>query len=270
MAQPIGVLLLQLRTPDDPSVAAVRRYLMEFLSDPRVLEVPRWVRALILSQVYVRRSRQSTIKYRRIWDPQTGMPLLHYTRRQVAGLQKALPTGYIVRLAMRYGNPSTAEVLGEMIVAGLDRLIVLPMYPQYSATTSASALDGLFEALKRQRRMPVLRVVPPFYEHAAYLDAVAHLIREDLGRLVWQPDHFLLSFHGIPQAYAQRGDPYALQVERTTQALVRRLGWSKGTWSRTYQSLFGRAAWLKPYTDEKLKVLAANGCKPVFIATPGF
>jgi ferrochelatase len=208
------------------------------------------------------------------------MPLLHWTERQATALQRALIThhsalstqhcSYLVRFAMRYGNPSIADAVEEIIVMGLDRLIVLPMYPQYSATSTASALDALFGALRAQRRVPAIHVVPPFYEHPAYLDAATALIRESLAKLAWQPDHFLLSFHGIPQAYAQRGDPYPLHVERTAQQLVRRLGWPKGRWSRTYQSLFGRAAWLKPYTEEKLKALAKRGCKRVFIATPGF
>ena len=270
MSPPIGVLLLQLGTPDDASVPAVRRYLMQFLADPRVLEVPNWVRRFILAEVYLRRCRQSAVKYRRIWDPVTGMPLLYHTRNQADGLQSLMPPGFVVRFAMRYGNPSTASVLRELIAAGVERLVVLPMYPQYSATTTASALDGLFDALKAERRVPALHVVPPYYEHPAYLDAMAALITEDLAKLSWQPEHYLLSFHGIPQAYTQRGDPYALHVERTAQALVKRLGWPKGRWSRTYQSLFGKEAWLKPYTEEKLKALARAGIKRVFIAQPGF
>jgi ferrochelatase len=243
---------------------------MQFLADPRVLEVPGWVRRLILAGVYFRRCRQSAVRYRRIWDPRTGMPLLRHTRNQAAGLQKLMRPGYIVRFAMRYGNPSIAETIEELIAAGIERITVLPMYPQYSATTTASALDGLFDALRGQRRLPAIAVVPPYYEHPAYLDAMTALIAEDLAKLPWQPEHYLLSFHGIPQAYTQRGDPYALHVERTTQALVKRLGWPKGRWSRTYQSLFGKAAWLKPYTEEKLKALARAGVRKVFIAQPGF
>lgn len=270
LSKPIGVLLLQLGTPDDASVPAVRRYLMQFLADPRVLEVPWWVRRLILAGVYLRRCRQSAAKYRRIWDPETGMPLLFHTRNQAAGLQKLLTPGFIVRFAMRYGNPGAVEAVRELDAMGIEKLLVLPMYPQYSATTTASALDGLFDALKRQRRVPAVQIVPPYYEHPAYLDAMAALIGEELARLAWQPDYYLLSFHGIPQVYAQRGDSYARHVERTTRELVKRLGWPKGRWSRTYQSLFGKAAWLKPYTEEKLKALARAGFKRVFIAQPGF
>ena len=133
------------------------------------------------------------------------------------------------------------------------------MYPQYSATTTASATDVLFQALMKERRVPALRIVPPYYDHPAYLDAMTTVIREELAQLPWQPDHYLLSFHGIPIRYAQRGDPYATHVKRTTAELVERLGWPRGQWTQTFQSLFGREEWLKPYTEEKLKELAKAG-----------
>jgi ferrochelatase len=171
---------------------------------------------------------------------------------------------------MQVGNPPLANVVEELIAGGVERLIVLPMYPQYSATTTASATDALFGVLMHQRRVPALRIVPPYYDHPAYLDAVAAVIQEDLVRLDWQPEHFLLSFHGIPIRYAQRGDPYATHVKRTTQALVQRLAWPRDRWTQTFQSLFGRSEWLKPYTETRLKELAAQGVKHVFVATPGF
>jgi ferrochelatase len=152
----------------------------------------------------------------------------------------------------------------------VDRLIVLPMYPQYSATTTASALDVLFQALMKERRVPALRVVPPYYDHPAYLDAVAAVVREELAKLPWEPEHYLLSFHGIPVQYAQRGDPYATHVKRTTALLLERLGWPAGRWTQTFQSLFGRDRWLKPYTEEKLQELARRGVQRVFVAMPGF
>src|SRR5262249_3280883 len=151
-----------------------------------------------------------------------------------------------------------------------ERLIVLPMYPQYSATSAGSALDSVFRALMRQRRVPALRTVPPYYEHPAYLDAVTAVVRDDLARLPWQPDPYLLSFHGIPIKYARRGDPYATHVKRTTAALVPRLGWRREQWTQTFQSLFGREPWLRPYTEDTLKKLAARGCRRVFVALPGF
>src|SRR5262249_43971492 len=152
--------------------------------------------------------------------------------------------------------PPLANVVRELIESGVDRLIVLPMYPQYSATTTASATDTLFQALMKERRVPALRVVPPYYNHPAYLGAMTTIIQDELTRLSWTPDFKLLSFHGLPIRYAQAGDPYATHVKRTTAALVERLGWKRGEWLQTFQSLFGRERWLKPYTEEKLQELA--------------
>jgi ferrochelatase len=265
-----AVLLLQLGTPDAPTSPALKSYLRQFLGDPRVIEVPRWKWWFILNLfILPTRPKQSAAKYARIWDPKTGSPLLHITRCQTEALQRLLPQ-VPVRFAMQIGNPSISSVLRELIDAGTDRLIVLPMYPQYSATTTASAMDGLFHALMRERRIPALRVIPPYFEDAAYLDAVAAVIRDELGKLPAEPEHFLLSFHGIPIQYAQRGDPYATHVKRTTAALIERLGWPRERWTQSFQSLFGREEWLKPYTDEVLTQLAKRGLKRVFVAMPGF
>lgn len=265
-----GVLLIQLGTPDAPTAQALKPYLRQFLSDPRVIDVPplKWWFILNLF-ILPRRPAQSAAKYQRIWDPKTGSPLLHWTTRQTELLQRALPD-VPVRFGMQVGNPSVESVIEEMIADGVDRLIVLPMYPQYSATTTASATDVLFKVLLKQRRVPALRIVPPYYEHPAYLDAMTTVIREDLARLDWKPDHFLLSFHGIPIRYSQAGDPYATHVKRTTFRLVERLGWPRENWTQSFQSLFGRERWLKPYTEEVLQNLARKGCKRVFVAMPGF
>lgn len=264
-----AVLLLQLGTPDAPTTPALRRYLRQFLSDPRVIEAPRLLWWLILNgRILWTRPSQSAAKYRRIWNEKTGSPLLHYTRLQAEGLQKLLPN-VPVRYAMQIGNPPVAAVLRQLIEQGTDRLIVLPMYPQYSATTTASAMDVLFKALLHERRVPALRVVPPYYEHPAYLDAVCAVIRDELAKMP-EPDHFLLSFHGIPVKYAQRGDPYATHVKRTTAGLIERLGWPRQRWTQSFQSLFGRDKWLKPYTDDTLQRLAKRGSKRVFVALPGF
>jgi ferrochelatase len=270
MASP-AILLIQLGTPDAPDSPSLRRYLRQFLSDPRVIESARGWRWRLLLHLFILRTRpaQSAAKYRRIWDAATGSPLLHLTRRQAEKLQRALP-GVPVRFGMQVGNPPLAGVVDELIAAGVDRLIVLPMYPQYSATTTASAIDALFQALRRQRRVPALRIVPSYYDHPAYLDAVTAVVRDELAKLPWQPDHFLLSFHGIPIDYARRGDPYATHVKRTTAALVKRLGWPRGRWTQSFQSLFGRGEWLKPYTEEVLRRLAKRGVKRVFVAMPGF
>ncbi|HZU38329.1 MAG TPA: ferrochelatase, partial [Gemmataceae bacterium] len=265
-----GVLLVQLGTPDAPTVPALRRYLRQFLLDPRVIEAPRLPWWLILNLWILRtRPKKSAAKYRRIWSSVTGSPLLHYTKLQTAALQELLPE-VPVRFGMQVGNPPVAQVVHDLIQSGIERLIVLPMYPQYSATTTASATDVLFKALLTERRVPALRIVPPYYAHPAYIGAVVTIIREELARLGWQPDHYLLSFHGIPIKYVERGDPYPEHVEKTTALLQEQLQWPEGRWSRTFQSLFGRDLWLQPYTEDTLRRLAERGVRRVFVATPGF
>jgi protoporphyrin/coproporphyrin ferrochelatase len=267
----LGILLLQLGTPDDASVPAVRRYLREFLSDRRVIEAPRiiWWPVLHFS-ILRKRPAQSAEKYRRIWDPKTGMPLLHITERQVEELRKVLPGNVSIRFAMRYGRPSTPSVVDELLKQGVERLVVLPMYPQCSGTTTGSALDALFRALMKRRAMPGLRIIAPYFAHSAYIDAMAGLIRGELGKLAWQPDHFVLSFHGIPVKYVERGDPYPRHCEATAQLIASALDWRQEQWSLTYQSILGRDPWLQPYTEETLRQLARQGKRKVLIATPGF
>ena len=265
-----GILLIQLGTPDAPTKPALKRYLRQFLSDRRVIEVPRFLWWFILNLfILPTRPKKSAEKYARIWDAKTGSPLLHYTRRQTELLQAAMP-GVPVRFGMMIGNPPLASVVNEMIAQGVDRMIALPMFPQYSATTSAAATDVLFKALMAVRRVPAVRVVPPYYRHPAYLDAMAAVVRDELKRLAWEPDHFIYSFHGIPQSYAQKGDPYATHVVRTTRGLQERLKFPRERWNQTYQSLFGREEWLKPYTDDTLTKLAKSGVARVFVMLPGF
>lgn len=265
-----GVLVIQLGTPDSPTAPALRRYLKQFLGDPRVIEAPRFAWWLVLRLFILPfRPARSAEKYRRIWSPKTGSPLLHHTTRQAELLAETLP-GVPVRFGMQVGNPPLGQVVDELIAAGVDRLIVLPMYPQYSATTTASATDALFHHLQRVRRVPALRIVPPYFDHRAYLDAVAEVIHERLATLPWQPEHVILSFHGIPQRYAKQGDPYATQCVRSARGIVERLGWPRSFWTQSYQSLFGREEWLRPYTDDVLRGLAERGVRRVFVATPGF
>src|SRR6266542_3071231 len=196
-----AVLLVQLGTPDAPTPSALRRYLRQFLGDRRVIEVPPWKWWFVLNFfILPTRPAQSAAKYRRIWDARTGSPLLHLTRLQTEALQRALPD-VPVRFGMQVGHPPVADVIADLVKAGVDRLIVLPMYPQYSATSAGSALDAVFAALMRLRRVPAVRTVPPYYDHPAYLDAVTVVIREELERLPWRPEHYLLSFHGIPVSY---------------------------------------------------------------------
>src|SRR5258708_1111250 len=193
----VAVLLVQLGTPDAPTTPALRRYLRQFLGDPRVIEVPRFKWWFILNCFILPfRPSRSPAKYRRVWNETTGSPLLHITKLQPAALQKLLPD-VPVRFGMQIGNPPLGDVLHELIEQGVDRLIVLPMYPQYSATTSASATDTLFQALMRERHVPALRIVPPYYDHPAYLDAMTSGIQEDLATLPRQPAHYLLCFHRL-------------------------------------------------------------------------
>ncbi|MFO0808465.1 MAG: ferrochelatase [Gemmataceae bacterium] len=266
---PVGVLLIQLGTPDAPTAPALRQYLRQFLGDPRVIESPFVRNVIIPAFVLPFRPSRSAEKYRRIWSNETGSPLLHYTRRQCELLQQALPRAS-VRFGMMIGNPPARDVVNDMIAAGIDRLIAVPMFPQYSATTTASATDTLFKALMTVRHVPAVRVVPPYYSHPGYLDAVEAIVRSEIAQLGWEPEHFVLSFHGIPKSYATAGDPYATHCTRTAHALVRRLAWPRDRWTQSYQSLFGRDVWLKPYTDDVLTRLAKRGMKRVFVATPGF
>jgi len=285
-----GILLIQLGTPDAPTAAALKPYLRQFLSDPRVIETkpdsaryllpgqtrlprrspPGWLWSIILNGIIVPfRSASSAKKYARIWSPETGSPLLHWTRRQTDLVQERFP-GTPVRFGMMVGNPSVDSVVQEMLASGIDRIVALPMFPQYSSTTTASATDALFKTMLKLRVVPAVRFAPPYYDHPTYIAAVAAVIRDDLAKLDWEPEHFVFSFHGIPQKYAQRGDPYATHVMRTTQALVKELGWPRDRWTQTFQSRFGKEPWLKPYTDDVLESLAKKGTKRVMVMLPGF
>ncbi len=266
-----AVLLIQLGTPDAPTASALRPYLRTFLSDHRVIDIPRWKWWWILNLFILPfRPAASAAKYARIWDKDTGSPLLHNTRRQAEALRAAMP-GVRVEFGMQIGNPPLKDALRTLIDDGVERIIAWPLYPQYSATTTASATDSLFKALlDEKKRVPALRIVPPCYDHPAYIDALAAIVREQQARLGWEPEHYLLSFHGIPKRYAVEGDPYATHCTRTARLLVKEMGWRREQWTQTYQSLFGREVWLKPYTDDTLVKLAKKGVKRVFVVTPGF
>lgn len=265
-----GILIVQLGTPDAPETAPLRRYLRQFLSDKRVVDFPDWLWQPILQIILLVRPSRSAEKYRRIWDPVTGSPLMHYTKRQTELLKRRFPD-LVLEFGMQIGNPPLADVLAEMIRKGVERLLVLPMYPQYSVTTTASAYDSLFKACLKENRVPAIRVVPPYFNHDAYIQAITGIMREDLAKLSWEPDHFLISFHGIPKRYCQQyKDPYATHVKSTTWRIVREMGWSKPKWTQSFQSLFGREVWLKPYTDDVLVELAKKGVKKVYAITPGF
>lgn len=285
-----GLLLIQLGTPDAPTAAALRPYLRQFLFDPRVVETktdtaryllpgkprpprrspPGWLWTTLMKTVILPfRPGASAAKYARIWDAGTGSPLLHHTREQTRLLQARFPNT-LVRFGMMIGNPTLESTVAEMIAAGVDRIVALPMFPQYSSTTVASATDCLAKLMLKLRVVPALRTVPAYYRHPAYTDAMAAVVRDGIAALGWEPDHVLFSYHGIPQKYAQRGDPYASHCVRTTRAVVANLGWSRDRWTQTYQSRFGKDPWLKPYTDDVLAALAKKGVKRVAVALPGF
>ncbi len=270
---PIGVLLTNLGTPDAPTAKALRRYLGEFLWDPRVVEAPRPLWWLVLHGVILRtRPRRSAEAYRQIWTDD-GSPLLNITRRQAEAVRRyvAERTGRPIPVAvgMRYGNPSIEAGLAELERAGAEKIAVLPLYPQYSATTTASTYDALGEALARRRRVPDLRVVRDYHDHPGYLDALAASIAEHWH--VYGPGELLLfSFHGIPKQYVQRGDPYPVQCANTARGVAERLGLERGQWKVTFQSRFGPQQWLKPYTDATLQRLARDGTGRVDLICPGF
>ncbi len=278
-ASRIGILLVNLGTPDAPTTSAVRKYLAEFLSDRRVVEVPTLIWKLILHGVILRvRPAKSAKKYASIWMPE-GAPLLVWSQRQAQYLRgnlgeqlksMGLPSNYVaVEVAMRYGNPSFASALAKLKEANCDRLLVLPMYPQYAASTTATACDAVFDLLKKERYMPALRTISGWHDHPAYIKALAETINA-YWKKHGRPDKLLMSFHGVPKQTLMRGDPYHCFCRATARLLAQELGLTDDQWVQTFQSRLGRAEWLKPYTDETLKALPAQGVKKLHVVCPGF
>lgn len=270
----IGVLLAQLGTPDAPTPEALRRYLRQFLSDPRVVERNRVLWWFVLRLLVLpRRPRQSAALYRRIWS-RDGSPLLVISRSQSRALEAELnrhePERFKVALGMRYGSPSIASAVRELVAWGADRLLLFPLYPQYAGATTGSTYDEVFRQLSMLRFVPALRVVPPYYAHTAYIEALAQSVREAMTPLPRPPDKIIISFHGIPQRYVDRGDPYAAHCEATARSLAARAGWEDGTYLISYQSRAGREPWLLPNTDETLVGLARTGVRHVMVICPGF
>lgn len=267
-----GILLCNLGTPDAPTAAAVRRYLREFLSDPRVVEIPRAVWLPLLHGIILPlRSGKSAAKYATIWTPQ-GSPLKVHTERQAALLQQQMDArGHrvVVRYAMRYGNPSIASQLDALKDAGATRVLVLSAYPQYSATTTASVIDAVNDWVTRTRLVPELRFVNRYHDDAGYIEALARRI-QDHWRERGRPDHLVMSFHGVPERTLMRGDPYHCECHKTGRLLATRLGLETGSYTVSFQSRFGKAKWLEPYTEPTLQALAARGVGRVDVACPGF
>jgi ferrochelatase len=270
----IGVLLINLGTPDATTYWAMRRYLKEFLSDRRVIEVNRVLWWFILNGiVLVRRPFASGAKYRSIWNEELDeSPLFTITRHQAEKVSTALSgrSNIIVEWAMRYGNPTIASRVEALVAQRCDRLIAFPLYPQYAAATTATANDKLFDALKTFRAQPALRTVPPYPKDEVYIAALAGSITAHLARLDFEPEVILASFHGLPQDYVDKGDPYQCQCMDTMDALRAALGPIGTKLKLTFQSRFGRAEWIKPYTDKTVEALAHDGVKKLAIVCPGF
>lgn len=271
----IGVLLLNLGTPDEPTTPALRRYLKQFLSDPRVIEVNKFLWWPILNLIILNpRPAKSAAAYREVWSHyEEGSPLLTISRQQQRGLQtrlSALMAGPVsVALGMRYGNPSVASALAELRDAGARRIVVLPMYPQYAAATTASSFDAVFDELKTWRWMPEMRLITHYHREPAYLDALAASVREHFAEH-GMPQKLLMSFHGVPKRYLLAGDPYHCECHVTGRLLAERLGLASEQYMVTFQSRFGREEWLRPYTDETMKALPGQGIKNIAVICPGF
>ncbi len=268
-----GILITNLGTPDSPSVSDVRRYLKEFLSDPRVVEFPRLLWWLVLNGIILRiRPKRSAAAYRKVWTEQ-GSPLLVISRKITSALQQKLDqqfgTPVKVVLAMRYGSPSIADGLETLRQANAQRILVLPLYPQYSATTTASTFDEISRLLRHWRWLPELRFINHYHDDPDYIHALSESVRR-FDQIHGECDRLLLSFHGIPQAYADQGDPYPEECRSTARRLAAALGLSPEQWAITFQSRVGRQAWLKPYTDETLKQWGADGVEKVHVICPGF
>jgi ferrochelatase len=271
----IGVLIVNLGTPDATDYWSVRRYLKEFLSDRRVIEENRFKWWLILNLIILTvRPRRKGRDYDRIWNrAKNESPLKTITRAQAEKLGAALAPrdGRIVAdWAMRYGNPSIASRLDALEAQGCERILIMPLYPQYAAATTATACDKAFEVLARMRWQPAIRVLPPYYDDPVYIEAIASSIKTGLAKLPFVPDVILASFHGVPKDYLVKGDPYHCHCAKTARLVRERLGLDESRCMLTFQSRFGFAEWLTPYTDETVRALARRGVRNLAVVMPGF
>jgi protoporphyrin/coproporphyrin ferrochelatase len=271
----IGVLLVNLGTPDAPTPAAVRRYLKQFLSDPRVIEKDSlfW-KAALNGVILPVRSRRKARDYQAIWNrDKNESPFKTITRSQaekLAGILEPLGKHVIVDWAMRYGSPSIASRLEVMVTWGCERILVMPLYPQYSAATTATVCDEVFRFLMKQRRQPALRMLPAYYEDSYYIEVLASSLKAELKSLPFTPDVIIASYHGMPKDYVAKGDPYQNQCARTTELLRKQLGVDDTKLMMTFQSRFGRAQWLEPYTINTVRSLARRGVQNLVVMMPGF
>jgi protoporphyrin/coproporphyrin ferrochelatase len=271
----IGVLLVNLGTPEAAERKAVRRYLKEFLTDRRVIEKNSLLWKLALHGIILPlRSRRRARDYQKIWNSEKNeSPLKTITRSQaekLAGTLQPLGNHVMVDWAMRYAGPSIGSRLEALIKRGCDRILVMPLYPQYAAATTATVGDEVCRFLLRQRRQPAIRILPAYYEDPYYIEVLTSSLRAQLKALPFEPDVIMASYHGMPKEYVAKGDPYAAQCERTTQLLREQLGFDDKKLIMTYQSRFGRGKWLEPYTVKTVKALAKKGVKNLVVVTPGF
>jgi ferrochelatase len=270
----IGVLLVNLGTPEGTTYWPMRRYLGEFLSDRRVIEAPRVIWQPILQGIVLStRPQKSGRLYASIWNREADeSPLRTFTRRQAEKLaaELAAEDAVLVDWAMRYGSPAIADRLDQLVASGCERILLFPLYPQYSATTTATVNDVAFDALKRMRRQPALRTVPPYHDEPVYIDALAESIESALAALDARPEVVIASYHGLPASYLLKGDPYHCHCQKTSRLLAERLGWRGGQLLTTFQSRFGRQEWLQPYTDRTVERLAREGVKRIAVVNPGF
>ncbi len=268
----IGLLLVNLGSPDAPEAAAVRRYLNQFLSDRRVVELPPVIWQPILKGIVLNtRPSKSAANYAKIWDRETNeSPLRRITREQAEGLEGAFGSNVIVRHAMRYGNPSMESALVALREAGCDRILVAPLYPQYSGATTGSVLDELFRILKGQRWLPAVRTLEPYHDHPAFVAALRASLQRHLTTLDFAPERVVLSYHGMPRRTLELGDPYHCQCLKTSRLLREAMGMSEEQMPVGFQSRFGKAAWLQPYVQPMVEDMARNGVTRVAMMMPGF
>ncbi|MDQ6990507.1 MAG: ferrochelatase [Mariprofundaceae bacterium] len=267
--QKIGILLTNLGTPDAPTPSALRRYLKEFLSDPRVVEMNRLVWWCMLNLVILNiRPAKSARSYQSVWTDE-GSPLMKYSLQQQQKLQDQFGDTASVELAMRYGQPSIASGLEKLQAKGCGKILIFPLYPQYSATTTGSTFDAIADVLKTWRYVPELRMINSYHDHPSYISALASSVRNHW-KTHGQADRLLMSFHGIPQRYAEQGDPYPIHCKKTAQLLSQLLGLKEDEWFLSFQSRFGREPWLQPYTSDILTRWGKEGMQTVDVICPGF
>lgn len=272
----IGVLIANLGTPDGTDYWSMRRYLSQFLSDKRVVDYPAWLWQPLLQLIILsRRPSKSGAAYRSIWNNERNeSPLLTITRDQTDAIRERLSQEHgaevLVDFCMRYGNPSTEMKVQEMIDAGCDRVLFFPLYPHYAGATWATANDQLFRVLMKQKRQPAVRVVAPYFEEPAYIDALAKSVTDAYAKMPAEPDILVCSYHGLPKRYLVEGDPYHCQCVKTTRLLREKLGWDNTRITSTFQSKFGPEEWLKPYTVEEVARLAEKGIKNIAVIAPAF